>query len=311
MKVNILKAYSFHNQGHRDYQEDSRHPDSDEIDNSQSYFMVCDGVGGSAHGELASRGVCQSFAKLMARHHSDDSFSNSDLSELLSSAYRDLDSLSKKTDGDMATTLTFLCFHNEGCTMAHIGDSRIYQFRNGESIIYRSDDHSLVNILVHRGVISPSATEGHPQSHVITRCMEPFNESAERAQATVIRSSDIEAGDIFLLCSDGVLENIDDDGLCEIIISGKSLKEKAEELSAKCIDSSDNNTAILVEVESVNLSKDESIEEVDRNEKEEKEEQLNSKSTRRLPRQKSESCEVEVNTSNPGFFEKLKNLFKK
>ena len=102
----------------------------------------------------------------------------------------------------MGTTMTFVCFHQGGCMMAHIGDSRIYQVRPGQGIVYRSEDHSLVNSMVRAGVISPEQSIDHPQSNVITRCMEPKDPDRDRCMATVVSTTDVRRGDYFLLCTD-------------------------------------------------------------------------------------------------------------
>ena len=151
----------------------------------------------------------------------------------------------------MATTMTFVCFHQGGCMMAHIGDSRIYQVRPGHGIIYRSEDHSLVNSLVHNGIITPEQAVNHPQSNVITRYMGPKETDRDRCMATVVNTKDIQKNDYFFLCSDGVLHNLSDEELVAILSSDKSNQEKNDIIASKSFSSSDNNTAILINVADV------------------------------------------------------------
>lgn len=91
----------------------------------------------------------------------------------------------------MGTTLTFLCLHTNGATVAHIGDSRVYQLRPASKksparIVFRTQDHSLVNDLVKIGEITEEEAKHHPQKNVITRAMQPCQE--HRAKQTLLIS---------------------------------------------------------------------------------------------------------------------------
>ena len=251
MDIQLNTSYSFCQQGHRDYQEDSRYPDTDRIPGNQRFFIVCDGVGGCDKGEVASQTVCQSIAKAMAGTDFTSDFTNQHFHKVLDAAYNALDKMANDDNRDMGTTMTFVCFHAGGCTMAHIGDSRIYQVRPGEGIIYRSDDHSLVNSMVHNGMLTPDEAENHPQNNVITRYMESVEADQNRCTATVMRTEDVKAGDYFLLCTDGVLYCISDDELQLLLLGDKSDEEKMKELADICLDSEDNNTAWLISIQSV------------------------------------------------------------
>lgn len=252
MKINLSQSYSFCQIGGRGNQEDARYPDSDIIDSSQQFFVVCDGVGGSEKGEVASKTVCDTIGECLSTINlSKQVFDKDSLSKVIDAAYDALDKVARKIDGDMGTTMTFLCFHKGGCTMAYIGDSRIYQIRPSEGIIYRSEDHSLVNSMVRTGVISPEQAQNHPQSNVITRCMEPTGKDDTRSMATVTVTKDICPGDYFFLCTDGVLHQVSDEDLVDVLSQDVSNEAKIEKLTKMSFSSSDNNTAILVNVESV------------------------------------------------------------
>ena len=252
MKIILSQSFSFCQLGVRDNQEDARFPNTDAIDNKQRFFIVCDGVGGSENGELASQTVCDSFAASLKDFDFTKDFSNEDFSKALDHAYHALDKKAKGDSKDMATTLTFVCFHGNGCTMAHIGDSRIYLIRPEDGILYRSDDHSLVNSMVHNGVITPEEAKDHPQQNVITRYMESVAKDENRCRATVIRWEDLKAGDYVFLCTDGVIHCLTDDELVDVL-SDPMLKdeEKTSVISSKCKESSDNNTAWLIPIADV------------------------------------------------------------
>lgn len=251
MEIKLNQAYSFHQVGKRDYQEDSRFPDVDKPSASQRFFVVCDGVGGCDKGEVASRTVCKAFDKALKDFDFTKDFTNEDFSHVLDAAYNALDAIANQENQEMATTLTFACFHGGGCTMAHIGDSRIYQIRPSEGIVYRSDDHSMVNTMVHNGVLTPEQAINHPQGNVITRYMEPVDSDQNRCMATVMRTVDVVAGDYFFLCSDGVLHCVSDEELVDILFSEGSDEEKIKKIAAQSKDSEDNNTAYMISVAEV------------------------------------------------------------
>ena len=249
MKITLGQAYSFHQQGQRDHQEDSRFPNSDRPSASQRFFVVCDGVGGCEKGEVASQTVCSAIGKEMNDVNLDMDFTNSDFSAVLDAAYDALDRKSNRQNQEMATTLTFACFHGGGCTLAHIGDSRIYHFRRGKGIIYRSEDHSLVKSMVHNGMITPDEALDNPQKHVITRYMEPVDSDQNRCMATVLSTKDVSEGDYILLCTDGVCNQIDDDEITDILFDEDMSDEiKMSTIAQMCSDSDDNNTAVLIPV---------------------------------------------------------------
>lgn len=251
MKIELGQPYSFSQMGQRENQEDARYPDKDIPDSYQPYFMVCDGVGGNNKGEVASRTACDSISYALAGIDWSDIFTVRHFEEALRYAYRTLASIATTDNEGMATTLTFLAFHRDGCFAAHIGDSRIYQIRPGYGIMYRSADHSLVKELVHSGFITPEQAKDHPRSNVITRAMGIADMSSEKSQATTVQLTDIQGGDYFFLCSDGVLESLSEERLEAILAEPTSNEEKIRQMAEVCRQSRDNNTAYLIPVHSV------------------------------------------------------------
>ena len=248
MRIQTFPPSAFTMRGQREYQQDALAYGDDDADGQHHFFIVCDGVGGSEHGELASQTVTWRMKELLDNVEWGKPFSSNDFAELLSLTYATLDM--KASGKDTATTLVLLCFHQGGCLMAHIGDSRIYQLRPDAGIIYRSEDHSLVNDLMRRGKITPEEALSHPERHVITRCMQP-SKGKMHDRATVRMTNDVRKGDLFLLCTDGVSDEIDDASLSEILLAPGSCGEKADRMAAFCEAASDNATAILVEVSEV------------------------------------------------------------
>lgn len=251
MKIRLFQPYSFCQIGGRSGQEDARFPDSDRPSVTQPFFLVCDGVGGQEKGELASSIVCQVFADKMSSLKWPGKFSETVFQDALSASGNALMEYCGTAAEGMATTLTFVAFSDSGCFAAHMGDSRIYQVRPGQGILYRSNDHSLVNALVHTGNITPEEAICHPDSNIITRCISASRNQNDPLRAEVMNLDDLEAGDYLILCSDGVLHKVSDAELVEILELPISDAEKINRLAIQCQDSPDNNTMILIPVECV------------------------------------------------------------
>lgn len=251
MEILLRQPYSFCQRGHRPNQEDARFPDTDQPQGTKPAFVVCDGVGGQEKGEIASRTVADAMGACMAGVDLSLPFTTEDFSKVLGEAYRQLDIQMNRISREMATTLTFVCFHAGGVLCAHMGDSRIYHIRPGVGILYQSEDHSLVNALVHSGNLTPEEAINHPKGNVITRCLGYAEPGEERPSATVYQIEDVEEGDYFFLCTDGVLHRVDDAELLAILSSEATDKEKMDRIARKSQDSSDNNTAYLIGVDKV------------------------------------------------------------
>ena len=132
--------------------------------------------------------------------------------------------------------------------IAHIGDSRIYHLRKGK-ILYRTEDHSLVNSWLKLGLITQEEAINHPKKNVILRAIQGKKRPTE-AEVSII--TDVQAGDIFLLCSDGVVESFTDEELESLFSTRCPLENYKEILVEKCLQKSrDNFSFYLLPVESV------------------------------------------------------------
>lgn len=249
-RIELCQAYSFIQPGRRDSQQDARYPDSDTPDAACRTFIVCDGVGGEACGEVASATVAEALGESISSQ--DAPLDSEQFQEHLNLAAEALNDAVDDGSPSMSTTLTMVHFNAADAIVAHMGDSRIYQVRPGVGIIYRSNDHSLVNSLVHSGNLTPQEAIDHPKSNYITRYMSPSQPGAYPTAADMLRITDIEPGDCFFLCSDGVLHCVDDDALT-LLLSRTEIPDSVtcNLIAQLCTDSSDNNTAIMVRVKSV------------------------------------------------------------
>ena len=224
----------------------------------QDRFMgiVCDGMGGHEKGEVASATVCEQISRtILSQWHAGEPLSDDLFRQALAAAYDALDAKDDGAERKMGTTMTFLCLHANGATVAHIGDSRVYQLRPATKhsparIVFHTRDHSLVNDLVKIGEITEEEALHHPQKNVITRAMQPCQE--QRARADIAHLTDIQPGDYFYMCSDGMLEEASDENILNIITKPNVTDEqKLEMLRQVTEDNKDNHTAHLIHIDKV------------------------------------------------------------
>ena len=250
MKYILSKPVGIHELGQRSNQEDNLYPSIESLDSRQRFFILCDGMGGHESGEVASSTVCECMGSYIAEHTSAGKpFSQKMFEDALDYAYAGLDSKDNpEAVKKMGTTMTFLMFHNEGVTAAHIGDSRIYQFRPGiQEPLFKSRDHSLVNDLILLGEITEEEARTSKNKNVITRAMQPSIENRAKADITLL--TDIKPNDWFYMCSDGMLEQMDDVELGSILTGSKLTDEQKKELLInKTSGNKDNHTAFLIHV---------------------------------------------------------------
>jgi serine/threonine protein phosphatase PrpC len=251
MIIKIFQPQAIHELGKRENQEDTIYPKLGSATISDRLFIVCDGMGGHEKGEVASQTVCSALSEYINNNSKvDEPLSDYTFTVALEYAFSKLDEKDSQSIKKMGTTLTFLCLHRGGCTVAHIGDSRIYHIRPSESrLLYKSRDHSLVFDLYQAGEISYDEMKTSPQKNIITRAMQPGEDN--RVKADVVHITDIQAGDYFYLCSDGMLEQMDDDELVSILHGKTSDEAKRNQLIAATADNSDNHSAYLIHVENV------------------------------------------------------------
>ncbi|MCL2726954.1 MAG: protein phosphatase 2C domain-containing protein [Bacteroidales bacterium] len=252
METQYTKAYALHQQGKRSNNEDAIFPPKNQADETTHFYIVCDGMGGHEHGEVASNSVCESFATYL-KDLSPDDFDETVFDHALDFAYDRLDQIDDAIEMNkkMGTTLAFLHLNKKQAFMAHIGDSRIYHLRKGNDgnvqILYQSSDHSLVNELVKAEMITEEEAAHHPKKNIITRAMQPHLE--DRFRATIHTTRDVKAGDRFFLCSDGVLEGVTNDQLCDIVAHNDHEASIINAINELCqAHSRDNYSAWLVPV---------------------------------------------------------------
>ncbi len=212
-------------------------------------FVVADGMGGAQAGEVASRIAVESFHAGLAH----DASPEEGLVAHALAANARIHELSRRNaeQAGMGTTLTAVYVGEHDVAIAHVGDSRAYCLRDGE-LLRLTDDHSLVDELIREGRLTPEEAEEHPQRSIITRALGP-----EETVEVDTRSFRARAGDIYLLCSDGLTSMIGEARLGELLLRNAHarLRDVGEALIAEAnrAGGRDNITVILVRLEEVQL----------------------------------------------------------
>lgn len=255
MRISIYNPECLDEIGNRSNQEDSVYPEVGQATAESRFFVVCDGMGGHEHGEVASQTVCQALAEHINRHWDGNFFSDDLFHDALHAAILEINKLDEDSVRKPGTTMTFLCLHSGGVTAAHIGDSRIYHIRPSERrILYKSRDHSLVYDLFLSGEIKKEEMATYNKKNVLTRAILP-NQDRE-PKADIVHITDICPNDYFILCTDGLLENMDDKELVRTLSTNMSDKEKCEELSLKTNRNTDNHSAYIIQIKNVDAEDD-------------------------------------------------------
>jgi serine/threonine protein phosphatase PrpC len=144
----------------------------------------------------------------------------------------------------MGCTAELIALSDEGVVMGHIGDSRIYRYQDG-NLEQMTHDHSLVQDQLDQGLITPAEARKHPHRNVINRAV-----GVRNGHAVDLLNETVLLGDLFLLCSDGLTDLVEDAEIRAVLASPDSLHQKAEKLIelAKAGSGKDNITTVLCEI---------------------------------------------------------------
>lgn len=242
MTSTATEAYYFSGMGKRSNNEDACYPSNPALD--ESVFIVCDGVGGHANGEVASNLCCKLAAELLKTKKE---ISPEIIVDVFANVHKELLNYAAKNSGsdNMATTAACVVFMQNLAWVAHIGDSRVYHIRDGKAI-FRTTDHSLVGEMVLQKIITEAEARLHAKKNVITRALS-VNRSYQHPDIHKIYN--LQAGDYFLLCTDGFLEAFTDAEIEDIVANNSTVAEKVTFMEWKCSSiSKDNNTAYLIKI---------------------------------------------------------------
>lgn len=217
-----------------------RNHNEDSIGNNHDLGLIvlADGMGGHRGGEVASAITVSTVLETLTaslksiRPGDSDEYNGQNLHcmavhDAIEAANTRVFNASKENDHyrGMGTTVVVVLFHNNRFVVAHVGDSRLYRYRNGE-LEQITHDHSLMQELVDRGFYSQQQAEQSLNRNLVTRAI-----GIEESVAIDVAEDAVETGDIFLLCSDGVTDMVDDDTIKNTITNNaEDLEEIATEL---------------------------------------------------------------------------------
>ena len=208
-------------------------------------FVVADGMGGARAGEVASRIATDAFERGLP----DSGDPEQQLADRVREANRAIydRAASEPALEGMGTTLTAAYLDDASVAIAHVGDSRAYLFRDGE-LRRLTQDHSLVDELVRHGKLTEEQAAEHPQRSIITRAL-----GIERDVDVDTWSYPVRAGDVVLLCSDGLTSMISEERMTEILGESHSLERAANRLIEEANEAGgrDNVTVVLFRLEDV------------------------------------------------------------
>ena len=236
------------------------------LDAERGLFVVADGMGGHAAGEVASRITVESIQEYIAateeEHESSWPFGfNSRVSvegnRLTTAVEKANEKVMRAVQNrpelkGMGTTVVAALFDADRATLVHVGDSRAYLFRDGE-LRRLTDDHSWVQEQVNAGILSEDEAKSHPLKNVVTRALG----GAAHVSVDLIEVP-VRPGDRFLLCSDGLTGMVPDEDLFTHFRSDGVIEKTVRQLIDTANDRGgvDNITAIIVEVVAVAAGKD-------------------------------------------------------
>jgi serine/threonine protein phosphatase PrpC/CRP-like cAMP-binding protein len=224
------------------------------VDAELGLYMVCDGMGGHAAGEVASAKAIEAVRALVSsksmllRNFDDSAGAHDGLLRLVDQAAQEASKLvhetakSEQGKAGMGTTMTLLLVVKHVAVMAHVGDSRLYM-RRGNKLHQLSEDHTYVNEIVKRGGATLEEAKAGPYANVITRAI--------GIQPTIQADTllfDVLPGDTFLLCSDGLYRHVDADAELVAFLQQDSLDAAAEQLVQRANErgGSDNISVVVV-----------------------------------------------------------------
>lgn len=226
--------------------------DSYVVDESQRYFIVADGMGGQNAGEKASALAIEMIPKQLEVLLNFDGCAKDEavsaIDRSVEHANSEIMALSEVDPSvrNMGTTVVFLVRSGDNFYAGGVGDSRVYQLRDGK-LTQLTKDHSLTQALLEAGTINEEEAKTHRYRNVLYRYL-GTKDGAAGTEAVELRP---QSGDRYLLCSDGVTDGIEDDAIQTIMTSSDDPQLVAQALVDGALEggSRDNITSLVVTVD--------------------------------------------------------------
>ncbi|XOZ32446.1 PP2C family protein-serine/threonine phosphatase [Halomonadaceae bacterium KBTZ08] len=208
-------------------------------------WLVVDGMGGHSAGDVASRIICDTVDRDLANNGA-AAYDADQLEQSLQNANKAIRDYGARSlnGGTMGATMVALQIRDGRYELLWAGDSRCYRLRSLR-LEQLTEDHSQVNDMLRAGVLAPEQARGHPLAHVVTRALGVESHlELERLQG------EARAGDLFMLCSDGISDEFADEQLHRFL-TNSSLQDANDAIlySALVNKCGDNITCLLVKAE--------------------------------------------------------------
>src|SRR3989442_1520308 len=216
-------------------------------------FVVADGMGGHAAGEVASEMAVRFVARELG---SLKGLSDDQVADRMRTSIRAANgaifqrTLTEHDKRGMGTTVTAIVLYDTRFLIGQVGDSRAYLYRD-QKLMQLTKDHSYVQEQVDAGYLTPEQARSHPYSNVITRCV-----GANSDVMPDVYLGTVKPGDLFLLASDGLTGMLEDPQLAELLAGNRMPQEQVDDLitEANRHGGLDNITAIIVRIDSVDAA---------------------------------------------------------
>lgn len=211
-------------------------------------LVVADGMGGHRHGEVAAQLAVKSLTDAFQQMATPVLANPAKfLGTQIQQIHEAIESLALADEllESPRTTIVAAILQRGELHCAHVGDSRLYHFRDGQ-LLYRTEDHSIVQMLHRKGHISKQAMRTHPDRHKLYNCLG----GEKLPQIDLAKTQNLRDGDTLLLCTDGLWDNLSDEKIGEVLLGGyvnntiPSLLSLAESLNGE---NSDNISGIGVQ----------------------------------------------------------------
>ena len=211
------------------------------------FYLVADGMGGHTAGQVASQLASEAALRAIQALDGASATLAEKLRYAMAAANREVFETAREKPeyAGMGTTVVAVLCDGSRAALAHVGDSRAYLVRGGR-IRQLTDDHSIVGELLRRNEISEDAAREHPHRHVLTRAL-GVRDSVEPDLAEITP----EQGDVFVLCSDGLTNHVEDHEIAKAVREMSELQETCDALVdlANHRGGEDNTTVLLAQVE--------------------------------------------------------------
>ena len=162
-------------------------------------LMVADGMGGHTGGAMAAQQCISTAQQIFANFHSGEDSPKKLLTSIIHESHLIITLSSYTSEAEPHSTLVAMLLQKERADWAHVGDSRLYHFRN-KRLVQRTRDHSYVEQLFREGKIKEEDMERHPNKNILVHCLGGVNPPLIDYGGT----DKLEGGDTFILCSDGL-----------------------------------------------------------------------------------------------------------